>query len=308
MTRELDDPNTVPAMSALPTHAVPSPRSRRRALASVTLAVALLGLGRPLAAQPAPAVQLPAERAVPGGVALVPLGAAAQRPSASLDGRPVLVVGDTGGWTAVVGIGLSARPGTVQLEVRNEPGTAPRRHAIRVARADYAEQRLKVAPRHVELSPENLARHERERAHLAQVQATRSDELPSTFRLLQPVPGPRSSSFGLRRIFNGQARSPHSGMDIAAPTGTPVLAAAPGRVIDAGDYFFAGQTVYVDHGSGFLTMYAHLSEIGVKPGDVVARGDRLGAVGATGRVTGPHLHWTVMLNRVAVDPALFLSP
>ena len=131
---------------------------------------------------------------------------------------------------------------------------------------------------------------------------------PSTLRLRVPTPGTRSSSFGLRRFFNGHARSPHGGMDIAAAAGTPVLAPAAGRVIDVGDYFFNGRTVWVDHGRGLLTMVCHLSAADVKPGDVVAAGERLGAVGATGRVTGPHLHWSVSLNRVMVDPALFIEP
>lgn len=248
---------------------------------------------------------LPRARAVPGGVALVALGAAAQRPGAQLDGSPVLVVGNHAAWTAVVGIRLATPPGELTLQLS---GTAVTHQRIRVAEAKYEVQRLKVPPRHVDLSAQDLARVEREKQHLARVTATfTADQVPAELGLLQPVAGPRSSSFGLRRVFNGQPRSPHAGMDIAAPTGTPVLASAAGRVLDSGDYFFSGNMVWVDHGSGFLTMYCHLSEIGVKTGDRVARGDRLGAVGATGRVTGPHLHWSVMLNRAYVDPALFVA-
>ena len=252
------------------------------------------------------AFDLPRHRSVPGGVAIVELGPAQERPRAALDGEPILVAGDPAGWKAVVGIRLDAAPGTRELVVQRG-GEAAERLPLEVAPTRYAEQRLRVAPGKVDLSPEDLARYERERAHLAGVAATRSDLQPVSLRMLQPAPGRRSSSFGLRRVFNGQPRNPHSGMDIAASVGTPVVAAAAARVIDTGDYFFNGRTVWLDHGSGLLTMYCHLDSVEVRAGDTVEAGQRIGTVGATGRVTGPHLHWSVSLNRAMVDPALFLD-
>ncbi len=252
------------------------------------------------------ALELPQHRSVPGGVAVIDLGASAEPPRVTLGTIPVLVIGDPSRWTAIVGIGLGVEPGTRHVTVRRAGETAvPLPFVIDPVR--YAEQRLRVPPGKVDLSAEDLARYERERTHLAAVAATHSDALPQALRLRQPTAGQRSSSFGLRRVFNGQPRNPHSGMDIAAATGAPVVAAAAGRVIDTGDYFFNGKTIWLDHGSGLLTMYCHLDAIAVNPGDVVGVGEHIGAVGATGRVTGPHLHWSVSLNRAMVDPALFLD-
>jgi murein DD-endopeptidase MepM/ murein hydrolase activator NlpD len=258
-----------------------------------------------LTSAPALAIDLPQQRLVPGGVAVIDLGAAAERPVVRVGGVAGLVVGDASAWTAVLGIPLSAAaPGRFEYEVVR--GTAAVRARVAIALAGYTEQRLRVAPGKVDLAPADLARYERERVHLAAVAATHSDAPPATLWLAQPSAGPRSSSFGLRRFFNGQPRSPHSGMDIAAATGTTVVAPAAGTVIDVGDYFFNGNTVWLDHGGGLLTMVCHLSTTAVKTGDLVARGDLIGAVGATGRATGPHLHWSVSLNRAMVDPALFL--
>lgn len=248
---------------------------------------------------------LPTQRRVPGGVALLPLGGQATAPRAWSGEVPVLVIKEFGTWTAVLGIPLTAAVGPATLRVRRdqeEDTTLP----YTIEAANYAEQRLKVAPGKVDLSPRDLARHERERERLKRVISTFSEPVPRQLRMKAPTEGRRSSSFGLRRVFNGQPRSPHSGMDIAAPTGTPVVAAAAGRVLDRGDYFFNGETVWLDHGGGLLTMYCHLHTTAVNPGDSVAAGQAIATVGSSGRATGPHLHWSVSLNRVMVDPALFL--
>jgi murein DD-endopeptidase MepM/ murein hydrolase activator NlpD len=254
----------------------------------------------------------PGRLQVPGGIARLALGPAPTRPLAHAGDVPLLVVGTPAGWTAVVGIPLAAAPGEANIAVTTEAGTV-RNVGYTIAHKRYVEQHLKVSPRTVDLSPEDLVRFERERDHQSQVTATFTEApahllaQPDALRMRVPVPGRRSGSFGLRRVFNGQPRNPHSGMDIAAPTGTPVASPLPGRVIDTGDYFFNGHTVWLDHGAGLLSMVCHLSRIDVAVGDVLATGQRMGAVGATGRVTGPHLHWSVMLNRTMVDPALFLD-
>ncbi len=249
-------------------------------------------------------VPLPKQRLAPGGVAEVVLPPSPEAPTVDVAGVPVLVVRSADRWKAVVGIPLGQGPGPLRLNVHTTPESAV---TVQVHPFPYAEQRLKVPPGQVDLSATDLARYERERLHLASVATTYSSPPPGDLHLLQPVPGVRSSSFGSRRLFNGQARNPHAGMDIAAATGTPVIAAAAGKVIDTGDYFFNGHTVWIDHGAGLLTMYCHLSAIDVEVGAQVAAGSRIGAVGATGRVTGPHLHWSVSLNRAMVDPALFLA-
>lgn len=260
---------------------------------------------QPAVARQPPALELPQQRRVPGGVAVITLGAADRPPVARYGELPALVAGSPREWVAVVGIPLSAKPGQGVLRVKHD-GEPEKRLPFEIGEVKYAEQHLKVPPGKVDLSPEDLARYERERKHLAEVVAMFSAQPPPTLRLLAPVDGRRSSSFGLRRIFNGQGRNPHSGMDIAAPKGTPVIAAAAGEVIDAGDYFFNGNTVWIDHGAGLLTMYCHLESIGVRSGQRVFAGEQIATVGATGRVTGPHLHWSVSLNRAMVDPALFL--
>jgi murein DD-endopeptidase MepM/ murein hydrolase activator NlpD len=250
----------------------------------------------------------PRESLVPGGVATIKLpGAADERPIVKFQDRRVLVVRQPSGWLAVVGIPLDTEPGAQKISVE-QPGSNPREVEFKVAPKAYRTQQLKVAPGQVNLSAENEARVAREQAKMRAVFESFSPDAPATLRLDAPVPGPRSNSFGSRRVFNGESRNPHSGMDIASPVGTPIKAPLAGRVVDTGEYFFNGGNVIVDHGQGFQTMYCHLSKIGVEVGQELKKGDVLGLVGATGRVTGAHLHWGVKLNVANVDPALFLAP
>jgi murein DD-endopeptidase MepM/ murein hydrolase activator NlpD len=252
---------------------------------------------------------LPTLRAAPGGVMRVPLApATAPRPQAWLGDIPVLVLADGDQWIALVGIALAQQPGEARLRVQAEPGVdgAADERRLRIGPWKYREQRLQVAPAQVDLSAEDLARATREQAEIRAAVAGADATPPASLRLAAPLAGPRSSSFGLRRVFNGQPRDPHSGMDIAVPTGTPVHAAGPGRVAATGNYFFNGNTVIVDHGGGLVSVYCHLSRIDAQPGQRVETGNSIGLSGATGRVTGPHLHFAVALNRAFVDPALFL--
>lgn len=254
----------------------------------------------------AAAIELPRQRIGPGGVARIDLGASTEAPRASFAGVPVMVVREGTHWVAVVGIALTAQPGQAVLDVQPAEGVTTTL-AFAIAPHRYPEQRLKVAPGMVNLSKDDLARADRESLHIKQLLATFAEPPPSTLRMAAPVAGRRSSSFGLRRVFNGERRNPHSGMDIAAAQGTPVLAPAAGRVVDTGNYFFSGNSVWIDHGAGLLTLVCHLSAVSVKVGDQVEAGTPVGAVGATGRATGPHLHWSISLNGAMVDPALFMA-
>ncbi len=239
----------------------------------------------------------------PGGIVFVDAGpVSAEMPSVRFQGKPAYVYRDGDRWTAAVGIPLETAEGVVTVSIGGDE------RAVTVGRYGYQEQHLTVSnPSHVNPDAAQLERIGRERKIIDAALNHYRDAPVDGVTLTAPVEGRRSSSFGLRRFFNGEARSPHKGMDIAAGEGTPILAPRAGIVVATGDYFFNGNTVIVDHGRGLVTLYCHLSRIGVAEGDEVLGGDTLGDVGSTGRVTGPHLHFGVYLNGTAVDPALLLD-
>lgn len=241
---------------------------------------------------------------VPGGVAVVDLGPASSAPSVRYQNKPVLVIHeDQQRWIAIIGIPLSIKPGSQQINVNGSQTLS-----FQVGSKHYVEQRITIKnQQQVNPNAKNLARIERELAEQTRAYQQFSARQPSNLLFDRPVNGPLSSPFGLRRFFNGEERNPHSGLDFAANSGTPIKAPAAGKVILIGDYFFNGKTVFIDHGQGLISMFCHLSAIGVKVGDELPRGGVLGKVGATGRATGPHLHWNVSLNDARVDPAIFIG-
>lgn len=253
------------------------------------------------------AQELPRESLVPGGVAVIPLGEnPSSPPEASFDGRRVLVIQSDGLWHAVVGLGLSTVPGEQKLHTRGVDGIE-RDYLFRVESKEYAEQRITLAnARQVNPTARDLRRIARESKRMQAVFAKFAPGVAGNLILEIPADGELSGNFGLRRFFNGEARNPHAGIDFAAPVGTPVHAPEDGTVTLTGNFFFNGKSVFLDHGQGMISMMNHLSRIGVHKGQKVKRGDVIGAVGATGRATGPHLHWTLSLNNSRVDPMLFL--
>ncbi len=250
-----------------------------------------------------PAQALPRQSLVPGGVAIIALDGE-QDPQYRFRDKPVLITRIDGVNSAIVGLPINLKPGEYHIESSDDKQV--RKRFFRVEDKQYSTQRItiendrKVNPYASDM-PRILAEKKRK-----QKAGNHYSSGPVDVDFIVPVDGINTGSYVRRRIFNGKPRRPHSGMDFAAATGTPVRNPSPGTVIELGDFFFSGNLIYIDHGQGMISLFAHLSEIDVKIGQHVAKGEIVGKVGATGRVTGPHLHWSLGLNGSWIDPALFL--
>ena len=250
-----------------------------------------------------------ARAAVPGGIAVLDVPEATER--ATYEGHAVLVL-HAPRPVAIVGIPLDARLGQHRLTVEASTGAVaalptPFEIAFPVTAKEYPTETLTVEPKLVNPPAKELARIKKEQAAMQQVFASFTPVAAPPFPMLRPLAGETRSAFGLRRVFNGEPRSPHSGLDIRGAVGDPIAAPAAGTVALTGLFYFNGNTVLIDHGGGVVTMTCHMSEIDVARGQHVERGQVIGKVGATGRVTGPHLHWTLSLNDARVDPEQALS-
>ncbi len=269
----------------------------------VPILILLLGLSSLVTA-------LPQNNAIPGGVAIIKLSKSDnhKRPVVTYNKRRVMVVRNNDNWLAIVGIGLTAKTGRHFIKIKSQ-GEIPYSKSFTVKPKKYKTQHLNITnKRKVNPYAKDLDRIRADKKEIISALKHWSDNDTITPDFILPVKGIFTSPFGLRRFFNNQPRKPHSGLDIAAAQGTALVSPADGTVIETGDYFFNGNSVMIDHGQGLVTMYSHMNEINVKPGQVLKRGEKFGTVGQTGRVTGAHLHWTVSLNNQRVDPTLFLKP
>lgn len=277
--------------------------------------VLVLGLGAPRLAAAAEALHVTWHPSHPrvGDLAWLHVRGASEATTieGSVAGRPLSFFPYAGGLAALVGVDLATKPGLhawrlAVLESGREPGTL--RGQVRFQQRQFSVQRLTLPQAMVDLDPETERRADAESAHLKTLYRTITPERLWRGRFTRPVGGmDPGTGFGARRIINGQPRLPHGGVDYAVPRGTPVVAANSGRVALAADHFFPGRLVILDHGLGLYTLYFHLADVVVGEGERVERGQTLGAVGATGRTTGPHLHFGVQVGPARVDPTSLLG-
>jgi len=217
--------------------------------------------------------------------------------------------GSPGTWHILLGIDVDAPPGryAVEIEARTATGPLTATHTLMVARKTFGQRKLTVDSKYVTPPADVLPRIEREQKQLADILAVASPARLWHGAFEKPVDGAAALNFGQRSVFNGQPRGTHRGGDFASPSGAPIRAPGAGRVVLAQDLYYSGNTVLIDHGLGLYSLLAHMSKINVQVGDAVVQGQIVGLVGATGRVTGPHLHWTLRIGAAAVDPMSLLA-
>jgi len=247
----------------------------------------------------------PQSSPVPGGIVLLPLQNNHIPHTARFKNKKLAVVSNADQQYLLVGLSLSTKPGNYTIDINNQQGNVEKL-SFTVKAKTYKAQYLTISnKRKVNPYKKDMKRIEAERKRKSSAKKNWFNQ-PTHSEFTVPVDGRISSIFGLRRFFNQQARRPHSGLDIAAPQGTPIKAVESGTVIEAGNFFFSGNMIYLDHGQGLISLYAHLHNISVKSGDKIEKGQIIGTVGETGRVTGPHLHLAIIANQTLVDPLLFL--
>src|SRR4030095_10496650 len=221
------------------------------------------------------------------------------------EGKKVPAFRNDSVWTTVLGVDLDSTPGEHQADgsCTMEDGRIEKKEAVvKVVAKKFPTTELKVEERFVQLSKTDLARANRESQETEAIYKTITNDQLWDQSFSIPIPGGTGTNFGHRRVFNGEPRAPHGGADLRATTGTPIHATNRGRVVLAKNLFFTGNTVILDHGLGIYSLYAHLSRIDAKLGNIVAGGSVIGLAGATGRVTGPHLHWGMRVQGARVDP------
>ena len=246
----------------------------------------------------------PKDHRIPGGIAVIPLKETTTSSKIIFNGKEVWKLTDKNNhhW-AIIGIPLKQKVGKVSYQIEGE------NFSFVIKDKSYREQHLTVKRKHSN-PPEDQIKRIRKESRLSKIAFTTFSDIninKSYNDFLLPAQGPISSPFGLKRFFNEQPRRPHSGIDIAAPRGSNIIAPADGKIILTGDFFFNGNSIFIDHGQGLITMYCHMDKLESSTGDKVKAGDIIGKVGSTGRATGPHLHWTVSLNNSRIEPLLFIA-
>lgn len=263
-------------------------------------------------AEPAFSIDVASRRLVPGELVLLTMTFEREPSSVRVNvfRKNIPAFRQTDGrWRALVGIDLEERPGRYTAVVEAETGSTVllESRVLVIGRRTFATRALRVDPEFVNPPPDQMERITRDSTFLRDTYASSATNRLWSGAFVRPVPGEANSRFGSRSVFNGESRSPHGGTDFMSPAGTPIRAPNAGRIVCARDLFFTGNTVIIDHGLGVFSMLAHLSQMDVTDGETVTAGQLVGLVGATGRVTGPHLHWAFNISGARVDPLSVLA-